>query len=116
MRINRTFTVGVNPICVSTETGASDGIRLIADRVFIQMLPVAGGGGLGYVMDGIRPDRVPSIALAGDVTAVLASATATDPGGGYSDSDAHGGIDLSLLWIHGAQVGDTIKFSAKLRI
>ncbi len=110
MRINRTFTVGAGPFNVASglTTAAAETNRTIATRVFIQMLTA--GTGLGYVMDGIRPGRVPSILTAADVTAELAPATATAPGGTYEDADP-AGIDLSRLWIHGAHAGDTIKVS-----
>lgn len=111
LRVNKTFTVvGAGPINVATglTTAASATDRLIAKRVFIQML--SGGAGAGYVLDGIRHGKVPAIATPSHVTAELSAAIAPGPGGSYSDEDA-AGIDLSQMWVHGAQAGDTIKVS-----
>ena len=126
MRVNQTLTVASGtPINVATGMTAAQlaaagygpvgGPFNIPDkwakRVFIQMLH--GGSGLGYVMDGIRGGRIPASTSAGDVTAELAPASSTSPGGVYSDFDAnpYAGINLAITWIDGSNSGDTVKTS-----
>lgn len=116
MRVNKTITIGAAPINLATGTAvADDGIPKRINRILIQMLP-ASSGSLGYVMDGIGAQRVPSKAVAADVTAVLAAATASSPGGVYSDSDPDGAIDLGKMWLDGDHAGDTVKVSYDLRV
>lgn len=130
MRINVTITVtaagAVNVISglnATTAAGAAPSLfpRTMARALLIQM--VHGGTGRGYVMDGIygvqpaalTSPRIPSAAVASDVTAELAPAAATVPGGTYSDSyvlpNGAGGIDISKLWVDGSVPGDLIKVS-----
>lgn len=131
MRINTTFTIAAGtPINVATGMTAtqmtSNGYgakipSLYVSRVFIQMLPGASAG-IGYVMDGIygvnaagTGPRVPASTNAADVTAELAPAISTAPGGSYTDIDNSYtgtiGIDLSKMWVDGAHTGDTVKIS-----
>jgi hypothetical protein len=118
MRVNKTFTVGANEINVATglTTAAARENSMPAKRVFIQML--MGGSGLGYVMDGIPWGTVADSTVDGHVTAQLAVATATAPGGSYTDRSQTPGadIDLSKLWVHGANSGDKIKVSYDLPV
>lgn len=128
-RNNITLTVVAGtPINVSTGKSSAQMLalgyvtipRLLVNRVFVQML--LGGTGVGYVMDGIRGItsaaeqwRVPGAAVSTDLTAQLAPATVTAPGGSYSDTDNDHGIDLSTFWIDGASNGDTVKISYDTR-
>lgn len=127
MRINAKFTVTASgPINIVTGlngtqmANAAPIPRLMARSLFIQMLP--GGTGLGYVMDGIygvqangTSPRIPSAAVATDVSADLAPATASAPGGSYSDwyslPNGAAGIQVDKTWIDGSVPGDTIKVS-----
>lgn len=118
MRINRVLTVGDDPLNVLT--GEADAIDqstepVYADRVLIQM--VTGGSGIGYVMDGVPLGHVPDASVDDDITSELSASDGTGPGGSYSDADGNGGspIDLRLLWVDGANAGDKIRFTARLR-
>lgn len=124
-RFNKAITVvAATPINVATgmtsaqmvTAGFSQIPRQLVKRVFLQMK--VAGTGLGYVMDGIRGQtsatqqwRVPASSVSGDLTAQLAPATATAPGGSYGDSDPNAGIDLSQTWIDGSVNGDVITVS-----
>lgn len=86
-------------------------------EILMQMM--AGGTGLGYVMTGIRGQtsptqqwRVPSAAAATDLSGELAPATASAPGGTWSDPLA--GIDTiwaDQIWVDGQTSGDIIIIS-----
>lgn len=110
MRINQTFflTPGI-PINVGTGTSVSDGIPRLARRVFAQMRH--GSSGLGFVMDGIGPKRMPSASQPADLTAELGAATsATGPGQSYQDTDKHG-INVTEIWIDGTVAKDQVLVS-----
>lgn len=117
-RVNVTVTVASGtPVNVGAALGFGSGEQCRAQRVFVQALP-ASSGGLVYVMDGIGNGRTPSSSASIDVTAVLAAATATAPGGSYSDTadpDGPGYIDLKEFWIDGSHTTDTVKVSAYLQ-
>lgn len=125
MRVNKTITITAGtPVNIFTGGAAADPDYTdprghLASRVFIQMLHGAGDTfGLGYVMAGITRARVPAIANAGDVTAELAPASTTSPGGDYSDRDdanPMGGIDVNEIWVDGTNTGDTVKVSYDLK-
>jgi hypothetical protein len=115
-RINQTFTIAAGtPINVAsgTTTTASNA-PVYAARVFIQMLSGCSSCGQGYVMDGINYPRVPSHSNSTDLTATLAPATSTAPGGSYSDNSLGNNgqlIDVNRLWIDGSHTGDTVVVS-----
>lgn len=129
-RQNQTITIAAGtPINVSTgltsaqmlAAGYSSIPPKIVNRIFIQML--IGGTGAGYVMDGIRGVtsaaqkwRVPSATVSIDLTAQLGPASATAPGGSYSDSDNDHGIDISTMWLDGSHTADTVQVSYDSRI
>ena len=87
------------------------------NEIIIQM--VHGGTGLGFVMTGIRGQtsptqqwRTPSASASTDLTAELAPATATAPGGSYSDPLNNSGIIWGdQVWIDGSHSGDTVIIS-----
>ena len=116
MRVNKTFTVGADEINVATglTTAAQPTDRLMAKRVFVQML--SGGSGIGYVLGGVSYGIVGDATNDSHVTAELAPAAAGSPGGSYSDSDDHADIELSKMWVHGANAGDEIKVSYDLPV
>ncbi len=123
MRVNLLLTVTAGtPQQISSllnfNTKLKHGAPCFASRVFIQM--VIGGTGVGYVMDGIPEGTTPAYNTAGDLTAELAAATSTAPGGSYSDftngNNDGPGIDLAALWVDGSHTGDTIIVSAWIRI
>ncbi len=128
MRINKTFTVTANG-AINLVTGA-DAVAMVTygavPRTMVRALIIQmkhGGTGLGYVMDGIYgvqaadgvSPRIPSAATDSDVTAELAPATATAPGGSYTDffelPNGAAGTDVSRMWVDGAVPGDKIKVS-----
>jgi len=133
MRVNFTVTVTAGtPVNVATAlnsvamvaAGFANGAplpRKLVNRLFIQM--IHGGSGRGYVMDGIQGVtsatqqwRVPDATVSTDMTAELAPATATAPGGSYGDSDNDHGIDVSKTWVDGSNTGDKIQISIDLRV
>lgn len=112
-RINQTLTITAGtPIQLATKYTP-------INRLLIQAL--TGGTGLVYVMDmsGYLSTVTPNPATSGHLTAQLAPATSTAPGGSYSDAtDAtpgSGPIDLSRIYIDGAHSGDTVVVSYDLR-
>jgi hypothetical protein len=116
LRVNTKYTITAGtPINLATGTSSAPSAGnfqpAYATRIFIQMLH--GGSGLGYVMDGIPPGTTPAVSTNGHLTAELAAASLTAPGGSYSDSDPNpaGGIDIRKLWIDGSNSGDTVSVS-----
>lgn len=107
-RINKSITVTAGtPIQVSST-------KILAAEVFIQM--ATGGTGVGYICAGIPSGTTPSASCggAGQLTAQLAPASATAPGGSYSDSislTVGAGIDISTIWVDGGHSGDVILVS-----
>jgi hypothetical protein len=96
-RVNQIITIGSAPIQLSANS-------LLVNMILIQMQH--GGSGLGYVMDGIPITiTAPLPTTAGQLTAELAPATSTAPGGGYSNT---GRSDLQKTWVHGSNAGDTV--------
>lgn len=98
-----------------------NGENVFADRLFIQMAKA--GTGLGEVidMDAFPIGTAPAAhgATAGQLTAQLAPATATAPGGSYSDtmSPKDGtGINLATMWLDGSVNGDVVNVSFNRRV
>jgi hypothetical protein len=126
MRINKTLTIAAGtPVNLAVALGLVQAVTaattpIWANRVFAQML--AGGTGLGYVMDldAFAAGTQAAVATNGHLTAQLAPATATAPGGAYGDAVAgvgQGGlVDVTKFWIDGAHSGDTVVTSVNLRI
>lgn len=111
-RINQLITITAGtPIQLSK-------IPLIASRIFIQM--AVGGAGNGQVITvpvGVTPAAHGG--TAGQLTAQLAAASATAPGGGYSDAaypHDGGGINLQQMWLDGDTNGDTVIVSYDQRV
>lgn len=108
-REGRIYTiVAGTPIRLSPEP-------LIVERIFIQM-QVGASGGLGYVMDGVRPGTTPVANT--NPTVQLGPASTTSPGGNYSDADYNSSsISLDRIWIDGSHSGDLVlvSFSTKSR-
>lgn len=112
-RVNRTITITAGtPVQIATVTTQ-------CNRIFIQML--AGGAGIGYVMDmsAYNPGKVPDSSVSGNLTAQLAPATNTAPGGWYTDMALPGQgtapIDVSRIWVDGSNSGDTVVVSCDIR-
>lgn len=122
-RVNITITItsgtpvniasGMNSAAMVTK-GFSVIPPLPLNELCIQMKH--GGTGLGYVMSGIRgvtsPTqqwRVPDFTAVTDVTAELAPATATAPGGSWSDpTNNQTTINGEQCWIDGSVSGDKV--------
>ena len=106
-RINATLTVASGtPINLATGTTTAAPGPVWASRYFIQM--AHGGTGLGKVYDGVPASRS---LTAADLTAELAPATSTAPGGSTEDWDKsgdRGGIDINEVWIDGSNTGDKV--------
>lgn len=111
MRVNKAITVVAGtPIQIST-------LKVYASRVFIQMK--TGGTGNGQVMDGQVTQPTGHGATAGQLTAEIAAASASAPGGSYADRayEKDGtGIDLSQLWVDGDHSGDIMTVSYDQRV
>jgi hypothetical protein len=103
------------PVQVSTlaNSGCPANGACMVNRIFIQAL--LGGSGVVYVMDmsSYIANTVPSHSTAGNLTAQLAAATASAPGGSYSDTadSGSGAIDISAIWIDGSNTSDTVVVS-----
>jgi hypothetical protein len=96
-RVNQLITVGSTPVQLSANS-------LLVTEVLIQMQH--GGTGIGYVMDGIPIlFGAPSPTNAGQLTAELAPATSTAPGGAFANQDL---MDIQRTWVHGSNTGDKI--------
>ncbi len=109
-RINREITVTAGtPVNVYTGLAtAYVGPAVYVSRIFLQM--EHGGTGYGIVIDGVPAGQVAAAATHG-VTAEMAPATATSPGGTYGDNEPNAGrtgIDVTLLWVDGSHSGDKI--------
>jgi hypothetical protein len=78
--------------------------------VYLQVSPDGGVTWVdGYVMDGIPDGVTPSKTAPGNVTAQLAPATPSVPGGMWTDSTpSTNGIDISHIWVDGDHPGDPI--------
>ena len=89
--------------------------QTLADRIFVQMK--TGGTGLGYVLYSDTGAVPPSKATDADIVAELGVASATGPGGSYSDVQPGGGncIDVYGYWVDGAVNGDKIRVSYNAR-
>lgn len=124
MRVNKTLTITAGtPVNIYTETSVGDPSFLDlygkqASRVFMQMKH--GGSGLGYVMSGCA-NRVPSSANSSDVSAELQPATATAPGGTWSDpasgsfADTPSCVPVNGIWVDGSHTGDQVIVSYDLK-
>ena len=108
MRINKqvTVTAGV-PVQLFDQP-----IRL--NRYMVQMIHGATVG-LGYVMAGIA-NRTPAATNAFDLTAELYPATATAPGGAFTDEDEAHGIRGDQVWLDGAVTGTKILITADIAV
>lgn len=79
---------------------------------FVQMMH--GGSGLGFVMTGIPYGTTPNYNTAGTVTGELAPASASAPGGSFSQdqsafgSELAGTVDITRAWVDGASSGDKV--------
>jgi hypothetical protein len=107
-RVNRLITV-----TSGTPVRISSVVPSLATELFVQM--AAGGSGKGYVMLGIPDGVTPSSSNAAQVTAELAPATSTAPGGSLTDAPPQG-LDVSQAWVDGSNSGDTIRVSYLLKI
>jgi hypothetical protein len=127
MRINATLTITAGtPINLAVALGVVASAAALAtanpimvNRHFIQML--AGGAGLGYVMDldAFAVGTQANAATNGHLTAELYPASGQLPGGTYGDGATvlGGGLaDLTKLWIDGSHTGDPVVVSVNLRI
>lgn len=120
-RTNKSITI-ISGTPINIVTGMTSAQMLAAGYVTIPSTPLNevicqmkhGGTGLGFVMSGIRGQtsavqqwRVPAYTASTDLTAELAPATATAPGGSYSDPQNN----QTTIWgeqffIDGAASGD----------
>jgi hypothetical protein len=127
MRVNVTITITAGtPINLAVAMGFTTAALLAkappipVNRCVVQML--IGGTGCGYVMnmEQYAPGKTPVATTSGHLTAQLAPATATAPGGSFSDfvsgAPACGPGDLTKLWVDGSNSGDTLAASADLRL
>lgn len=110
--------IGYNPAAGAMSTPPIPSYQPVyATRVFIQM--ASGGSGKGIIFDGVPLGVTPTDTSYGDIVAELAPATATAPGGSYSDATpghlvGAPQIDLRRMWIDGSNNGDGIRVSAYL--
>jgi hypothetical protein len=115
MRVNRTLTIAAGTP-FNLGTGKSTAVPLATpplwvSRVFIQML--VGGTGYGIIYDGVAYGRLPNAAGTQypDVTAHLAAAQGSNPGGAYGNGDQFRdevSIDANTVWVDGSHTGDLV--------
>ena len=116
MRVNVTLTINAGTPQNAVTAGSAapaQGQPVYAKRYVVQVQPAAGGG-LVYVMDGIRGGRVPAHTVSSDLSGTLTAGTAALPGGSFSDADPDpqgAGIDMTQVWVDGAHTGDTVVVS-----
>jgi hypothetical protein len=116
------FTVGISAdprinlkITITSGTPIQlSAIHLYASEILIQA--AAGGTGLIQVCAGIPVGTTPAAncGTAGQLSAQLAPATSTAPGGSYSDqvtSKSGTGIDLETIYVDGSHSGDVVLVS-----
>ncbi len=117
MRLN--FKVTLTPgtaKSLATLIGAGKESPVYLDRYSVQM--AMGGSGVGYVMDGVPLNTNGDKTNASHVTAELAAATATAPGGQFEDRRSFvdgAGIDARLIWVDGDQA-DPVRISVDRRV
>lgn len=120
MRLTAKITIVANtPVNVATALGLDAAYPQYASRWLAQALAGATAG-LVYVFDGMKPRGTAPTTGTTPVSGQITAATATAPGGSYSDTfdaeaDNGGDIDLSLCWIDGAHSTDTVAVTANLR-
>lgn len=108
-RINQKLTiVAGTPIQLSA-------FHFYVTEIFIQGAASASGG-IIEICAGIPLGTTPAAhcGTAGQLTAQLAAATSTAPGGSYSDSvngKQGSGIDLANIWVDGQHSGDVVTVS-----
>jgi hypothetical protein len=118
-RLILVFTVSANPDFIMTANAP-----FLADRLFIQML--AGGSGMGEIFvdvpvtdpGGTQPAASTLSTVCGQPIQ-LAPATATSPGGSYTEdpsTDPWSGTDLRNYAVTGSNAGDQILVVAHLKI
>lgn len=88
-------------------------IPLIVSDLLVQAEATAGGGMI-YLMLGVRPDGPAPVANNNPTIQIPASAGATSPGGSYGNTvDQY--IDLNRAWLDGATNGNTVTVSYTTR-
>lgn len=106
MRVNERLTINAGtPVQLAP---VSTWVR----SLFIQMRH--GGTGYGTVLDMSQPGLhgvTPSAATGAHVTAELAPATASAPGGSYTYADTDRGFDLQWIYVDGSVTSDTVTVS-----
>ena len=115
-RLNTTITITAGtPINVATALIAQNkGVPVKSgNRIFVQM--DIGGTGYGSVLSGVPVLDTPSSTNAAHLTARLAAATSTAPGGSYGDVNPQADIDLTKFWIDGSHTGDPVIVSVETR-
>jgi len=114
-RLNTTITITAGtPINVAVALSAQAKVPVkSANRIFVQL--DIGGTGNGSVLSGVPVLDTPSATNAAHLTARLAPATSTAPGGSYADVNPQADIDLTKFWIDGSHTGDPVIVSAETR-
>lgn len=115
MRVTLADITAGTPRNLATALGFDTAVPLLANRVFIQMKH--GGSSLGSVLE--NPKRGATLAISTDLIAEMSSASATDPGGSYSDAydaDDQGGIDLTLMAVDVGTTNDPVLVNADIKV
>ena len=89
---------------------------LVVDRYIIQMAIGGTGSGLICIVP-VATTPAASCATAGQLSGQLAPASATAPGGSWSDgvSNSGGSINLQTVWVDGSNSGDVVIVSANVK-
>jgi hypothetical protein len=118
-RFNRTLTIGSGPVRLSDGATAAVAGEVLPPQYVVNFSAqmVHGGSGLGYITLGAANGYTPNQANDGDLTAEIAPATSTAPGGFfYQNQQAYGSplagtVDLARAWIGGSNPGDKMVLS-----
>lgn len=115
MRVILTDITAGTPRNLATALGFDPNVPCLALRMLLQMKH--GGSSIGSVLE--NPKRGATLAIATDLVGEMNVATATAPGGSYSDSfngEEPGGIDLSLMAVDVGISNDPVIFSADIKL
>ena len=119
-RQNRTLTITAGtPIRLSDFVTAAVANEILPPQYVVNFCAqmMHGGTGLGYIMLGIPNGVTPNASTDGQLTAELAPASATSPGGffyqnqGSFGSPLSGAVDLTRAWIDGSVTSDKMILS-----
>ncbi len=115
MRVVLTDITAGTPRNLAVALGFDPKVPCLAWRMLLQMKH--GGSSIGSVLE--NPLRGATLAIATDLVGEMNVATATAPGGSYSDyynGEEGGGIDISLMAVDVGITNDPVILTADIKI